>query len=247
MGKRGTNEWHFGAQAVWEPKALASSRGDVWFPNATLPTNFGYTDPTQPGTLYRSGKDNTQTRTVYSAYAGGPLIEDKLFIFVAGETDKTDGVTTNAVTDSTQARNNYDYSSPKFYGKIDWNINDNNILEYTRVQNTDRRSGYYTSFDYDSLSGGEATGTYPDTFKIKDTYDIFKYTGYITDDLTLSATWGRSKQETSNSTSWSPTCRSWAALPTRIRRSLAGNRLATTRPPTAPKPTTRRTKRAAFV
>ncbi|MBV6670276.1 TonB-dependent receptor [Xanthomonas euvesicatoria pv. alangii] len=195
VGKRGTNEWHFGAQAVWEPKALASSRGDVWFPNATLPTNFGYTDPTQPGTLYRSGKDNTQTRTVYSAYAGGPLIEDKLFIFVAGETDKTDGVTTNAVTDSTQARNNYDYSSPKFYGKIDWNINDNNILEYTRVQNTDRRSGYYTSFDYDSLSGGEATGTYPDTFKIKDTYDIFKYTGYITDDLTLSATWGRSKQE----------------------------------------------------
>lgn len=194
LGKRGTNEWHFGVQSVWEPDSLASSRGDVWFPNATLPAGYDYDTPDQPGTLYRAGKDNTQTRTVYSAYAGGPLIEDRLFIFVAGESEKVDGVSTNASSDSIQARNNYEYSTPKFYGKLDWNINDNNIVEYTRIQNTDRRSGAYTSFDYDGLVRGGPTGTFPDTFKIKDTYDIFKYTGYITDDLTLNATWGRSTQ-----------------------------------------------------
>ncbi|KIJ03191.1 Oar protein [Xanthomonas phaseoli pv. phaseoli] len=194
LGKRGTNEWHFGVQTVWEPDSLASSRGDVWFPNATLPAGYKYDTPDQPGTLYRAGKDNKQTRTVYSAYAGGPLIEDRLFIFVAGESEKVDGVSTNASSDSIQARNNYEYSTPKFYGKLDWNINDSNIVEYTRIQNTDRRSGYYTSFDYDGLVGGDRTGTYPDTYKIKDTYDIFKYTGYITDDLTLNATWGRSTQ-----------------------------------------------------
>ncbi|WP_285445897.1 TonB-dependent receptor [Xanthomonas sp. fls2-241-TYG-148] len=194
LGKRGTNEWHFGVQSVWEPDSLASSRGDVWFPNATLPAGYKYDTPDQPGTLYRAGKDNTQTRTVYSAYAGGPLIEDRLFIFVAGESEKVDGVSTNASSDSIQARNNYEYSTPKFYGKLDWNINDNNIVEYTRIQNTDRRSGSYTSFDYDGLVRGGPTGTFPDTFKIKDTYDIFKYTGYITDDLTLNATWGRSTQ-----------------------------------------------------
>ncbi|SOO31069.1 TonB-dependent receptor [Xanthomonas citri] len=194
LGKRGTNEWHFGAQAVWEPDSLASSTGDVWFPDKTLPANYGYTNRTQPGTLYRSGEDNNQTRTVYSAYAGGPLIEDKLFIFVAGETDKTDGVTTNARTSAIQGQNNYGYSSPKFYGKLDWNINDSNILEYTRIQNTDRRGGYYTAFNYNDLSTGGATGTFPDTFKTTDKYDIFKYTGYLTDDLTLNATWGRSTQ-----------------------------------------------------
>ncbi|MFT4247740.1 MAG: TonB-dependent receptor [Pseudomonas sp.] len=194
VGKRGTNEWHFGFQAVWEPQGLASSPGDVWFPNNSLPDGYGYTDKSKPGTLYRSTKGDTQTRTVYSAYAGGPLIEDKLFIFVAGESDKTDGVSTNASTDSTVARNHYDYSSPKFYGKLDWNINDSNLLEYTRIQNTDRRAGYYTAFDYDTLTSGDPTGTYPDTYKLKDSYDIFKYTGYLTDDLTLSATYGRSTE-----------------------------------------------------
>lgn len=49
VGKRGTNEWHFGAQAVWEPKSLASSRGDAWYPNSTLPADYGYEDDQLPG------------------------------------------------------------------------------------------------------------------------------------------------------------------------------------------------------
>ncbi|NIK38390.1 outer membrane receptor protein involved in Fe transport [Xanthomonas arboricola] len=195
VGKRGTNEWHFGAQAVWEPKSLASSPENVRFPNNTLPDGFEYTNPDQPGTLYRSRKDDAATRTVYSAYAGGPLIEDKLFVFVAGESDKTDGVSTNSSAASVLGRNNYAYSAPKFYGKIDWNINDSNIVEYTRIESTDRRAGYYTDFDYDTLTGGGRSGTFADTYKIKDRYDIFKYTGYLTDDLTLNATWGRSRQD----------------------------------------------------
>ncbi|MBO9756897.1 TonB-dependent receptor [Xanthomonas phaseoli] len=197
VGKRGTNEWHFGAQAVWEPKNLASSVGDVWYPSNTLNSNprYKYEDPDLPGTIYRSGKGDVQSRTVYSAYAGGPLIEDKLFIFVAGETDKTDGAATNTATAATaQGRNHYEYSSPKFYGKIDWNINDNNILEYTRIENTDRRAGAYSNYDYETRSDGGPSGLYADTYKIKDSYDIFKYTGYITDNLTVNATWGRSTQ-----------------------------------------------------
>ncbi|TQT81015.1 Oar protein, partial [Xanthomonas perforans] len=48
LGKRGTNEWHFGAQAVWEPDSLASSTGDVWFPSNTLPAGYGYTNRDLP-------------------------------------------------------------------------------------------------------------------------------------------------------------------------------------------------------
>ncbi|WP_022973930.1 TonB-dependent receptor, partial [Xanthomonas maliensis] len=122
VGKRGTNEWHFGAQAVWEPKNLSSAVGDVWYPSNTLNADprYQYEDDSLPGTIYRSGKGDVQSRTVYSAYAGGPLIEDRLFIFVAGESDKTDGAVTNTATAATrQGRNHYDYSSPKFYGKVD--------------------------------------------------------------------------------------------------------------------------------
>ncbi|SEK75879.1 Carboxypeptidase regulatory-like domain-containing protein [Pseudoxanthomonas sp. GM95] len=195
VGKSGTNEWHYGFQTTWAPDSLASSPGDIWYPSASLADGYGYENESLPGTMYRSRSGDTQTNTTYSAYVGGPLIKDKLFIFLAGESDKTDGVSTNSSESSVQARNHYDYSSPKFYGKIDWNINDNNVLEYTRIQNTDRRAGYYTSYDYDTQSEGDRTGTYPDTYKLKDTYDIFKYTGYITDDLTLSATYGRSTEQ----------------------------------------------------
>ncbi|KWV10173.1 TonB-dependent receptor [Xanthomonas translucens pv. translucens] len=194
VGKRGTNDWHFGFQTTWAPKSLSESPNNIYFPSTTLPEGYAYTNPSLPGRLYRSRKDEGETNTTYSAYAGGPLIQDKLFVFVAGESDKTDGVSTNA-SDTTLARNHYNYSAPKFYGKIDWNINDSNILEYTRIQNTDRRAGYYTAFDYDTLTEGERTGAYPNTYKLTDTYDIFKYTGYLTDNLTLNATWGRSREK----------------------------------------------------
>jgi outer membrane receptor for ferrienterochelin and colicin len=202
VGKRGTNEWHFGAQAVWEPKSLASSRGDVWYPSGALPQGYSYENEDLAGTMFRRGKDDVQNRTVYSGYAGGPLIEDRLFIFLAAETDKVDGATTNTATAaSNQGRNHYDYSSPKFYGKLDWNINDNNILQYTRIENTDRRAGAYSYYDYEALADGGPSGLYPDTFKLKDSVDIFQYTGYLTDDLTLSATWGRN---TEHNQQWNP-------------------------------------------
>ncbi|MGE8279323.1 MAG: TonB-dependent receptor [Stenotrophomonas sp.] len=195
LGEHGTNEWHFGFQTTWSPDSLSASPRDIWYPRATLPSGYGYTDDSLPGTLYRYRNNDAATRTTYSGYVSGPLIEDRLFIHLAAESDKTEGVSTGNSAAAQQIRNNYSYSSPKFYGKIDWNINDNNTLEYTRIQNTDRQAGYYTAFDYDTLTEGDRTGVYPNTTKLKDTYDIFKYTGYLTDDLTLSATYGRSNEE----------------------------------------------------
>jgi outer membrane receptor protein involved in Fe transport len=195
VGKRGTNDWHFGLQTTWAPKSLSSSPKNIYYPSHTLGDGYGYTDSTLPGTLYRNRKDDGETNTTYSAYAGGPLIKDRLFVFVAGESDKTNGVSTTSIESATQARNHYSSSTPKFYGKIDWNINDSNIFEYTRIQNTSRSSGYYRDFDYSTLSEGDRTGTFQDTTKVSDSYDIFKYTSYLTDDLTLSATYGRNRQK----------------------------------------------------
>ncbi|MCD9085728.1 TonB-dependent receptor [Stenotrophomonas sp. SY1] len=195
LGKRGTNEWHFGFQTTWSPKSLAASPRDVWYPNDTLPPGSEYVDPSRPGTLYRSRDDDTSSSTTYSGYVSGPLIEDRLFVHLAAESNKREGASTNSISSTTQARNNYTISTPKFYGKIDWNITDNHTLEYTRFQNNDRSSGYYTAFDYEGLQSGERTGTYSDITKLEDEYDIFKYTGYLTDDLTLSAVWGRSEQK----------------------------------------------------
>lgn len=194
LGKRGTNAWRFGFQTTWSPADLAASPANVRYPDRGLPEGYEYTDDALQGTLYRYRKGDTATRTTYSGYAGGPLIEDRLFIHVAAESDRTEGVSTASSASAQQVRNHYTIDAPKFYGKLDWNINDSHALEYTRLQNTDRQAGRHNVFDYDTLSEGERAGTFANTTKIKDTFDIFKYTGYLTDDLTLSAVWGRSRQ-----------------------------------------------------
>jgi len=147
LGKRGTNEWHFGFQTTWAPDSLAASPRDIWYPNNALGPDYRYSSAKLPGTLYHYRNNDTATRTTVSGYVSGPLIEDRLFVHLAAETDKKDGVSTNSVAAAAQARNNYTIDTPKFYGKIDWNITDDHTLEYTRIQNTDRTSGYYTAFD----------------------------------------------------------------------------------------------------
>ncbi|KAK0338800.1 hypothetical protein LTR94_037141, partial [Friedmanniomyces endolithicus] len=76
LGKRGTNEWHFGVQATWAPDSLSASAATVIYPNRQLPDGYSYTDDSLPGSLYRYRKDDVATRTTYSGYASGPLIED---------------------------------------------------------------------------------------------------------------------------------------------------------------------------
>ncbi|MEA9896195.1 TonB-dependent receptor [Xanthomonas campestris pv. raphani] len=194
VGKRGTNEWHFGAQVLWRPKSLSSDNKNVFYPSTTPPDGYEYSDPTLPGSLYRSRKDDQFWNTVYSVYAGGPLIEDRLFVFVAAEQERSEGVTTARRDDPVIGRNNYRIDEPKVYAKVDWNINDNNILELTGIKNNYREGGAYSDFlGYEGL-GGDAAGAFADTVKVNDRYYIGKYTSYITDDLTLSATYGKSRQ-----------------------------------------------------
>jgi len=194
LGKRGTNQWHYGVQATWQPGSLAESPRDIRYPGASLPPGYELQDPSLPGSLYRSRRGERADRTTYSGYVSGPLIEDRLFFHLAGEYDRSRGVLTNSIESAQQGRRHYTLDAPKFYGKIDWNINDSNTLEYTRIQNTDRYDAYYRAYDYPTRQEGERTGTFANTTKLKDNFDIFKFTSYLSEDLTLSALWGRSRQ-----------------------------------------------------
>lgn len=144
--------------------------------------------------MYRSRKDDQAWNTVYSAYAGGPLIEDRLFVFIAAEQERTEGASTASRDSPVIGRNNYRIDEPKVYAKIDWNINDSNVLEFTGVKNNYRESGVYSAFNgYDGITS-DADDAFADTVKVNDRYYIGKYTSYITDALTFSATYGKSQQ-----------------------------------------------------
>ncbi|PPT92922.1 TonB-dependent receptor [Xanthomonas theicola] len=195
VGKRGTNAWHFGGQMLWRPAALASENRNVFYPDTAPPPGYNYTDATRPGTLYRSRKNDKAWKTVYSAYAGGPLIEDTLFLFLSAEQEKSEGTSTNAINSAILGRGHYATDEPKVYAKVDWNINDSNILELTGIKSNYRDGGTYNAFDYKTLTEGGRIAALPDTVKVNDRYYIGKYTSYITDQLTFSATYGKSQRD----------------------------------------------------
>lgn len=195
VGKRGTNEWHFGAQVTWAPRSLANDPKNIYYPNNQLPSGYGYTNPALPGTIYRNRKNNNSWATTYSAYVGGPLIRDRLYMFVAAESEKQEGQSTSTSAAGAPAVTQYKYSMPKVYAKLDWNINDNNILEYTHIQSNTSYSGDQYAYDYASGTRDSVISGHPTSTKDANKYDIAKFTSYLTDNLTLSVTYGRGETE----------------------------------------------------
>ena len=183
VGKRGTNDWHFGGMASWEPASTRSSFKNWYYQN-------GQPDPPLPtGTLYQPRAQNEYWVTTYDAYVGGPLIKDRLFFFASAEMAKREGTSVGAVTSSSPYAD-YSYHMPKWYAKLDWNINDSNILEVTGASNKQSYDADLYRYDFQNMAPGKFVSHADGT---KNGGDLWsgKYTGYLTDSLTLTALYGK--------------------------------------------------------
>ena len=183
VGKRGTNQWHFGGQVLWEPSWARSDYTDIYY-------RSGVPKSAVAGDLYSPSSVNKNWTTTVSAYLGGPLIKDKLFFFLDGEFQRTDGQQVNPVTSTNTPYETYRYNDPRWYAKLDWNINDNNILELTGASDKRKGSGDYYDYDYVNRKRGAFSAPMDNTKEGGDLW-VAKYTGYITDDLTVSAMYGK--------------------------------------------------------
>lgn len=189
IGKRGTNDWHFGAQLLWEPAFARANARNRYFRNG-LPASPVPGDPY----LYAPDSEDRQWTTTASAYAGGPLIKDKLFFFVAGEFQRQEGHVVNPTINynSNKPYVDYRYKDPRWYAKLDWNITDSNILEITGASDKHETNGSIYDYDY-SLRRRLGFKGYDNRTKTGGDLYTLKYTGYLTDNLTVSAMYGKMK------------------------------------------------------
>ncbi|SEW21991.1 TonB-dependent receptor [Luteibacter sp. 329MFSha] len=192
--KRGTNEWHGGVYTIWEPTGTRAK-----------PRNANYADtgfyPATDKTLYQYFAGNEFWRSTVGAYVSGPLIKDKLFFYVDAEMNRREGAgiasnpTAGAITSvagRTNGWNEYRYKIPRWLAKIDWNITDDHHIELTGVSDKSEYTSETYAFNYATQTHGTTQngGVYT-----KDGGDLYigKYTGYITDNFTVSALYGTQK------------------------------------------------------
>lgn len=183
VGKSGTNDFHFGGQVLWQPASAEGTPGNYHYENA-----LSGTPGQQKGDILDYRNHNSGWNTVYDGYISGPLIKDKLFMFLSAEVNKSQDVDVRDIGSSNVYHEKY--SDPKFYGKIDWNITDNNILSLTGIKNSEQYAAGIYNFDYPTHTTG-ALQSNAQSFKNEFGIYIAKYTGYITDDLTVNAMYGK--------------------------------------------------------
>jgi outer membrane receptor for ferrienterochelin and colicin len=179
--KRGTNEFHAGGNVFFTPSHLRATERDMYSPDGQL--------------ISDNSRDDEPSETIVSAWASGALVKDTLFGYALVQYGRESGSRSfgdniSVLNDSETAKN------PNWLVKLDWNINDSNLLEFTSF--SDKRK---TERDvYANPQGVSTRENYLGTV-----YDetggnnyVLKYTGYLSDTFTLSALYGTGEYKRNN-------------------------------------------------
>jgi hypothetical protein len=174
--KRGTNKWKSGAAVYWEPNSLRAEG-----------RNVVDKDPAHPNSYTVFNKDDKRDDLSVNLWTGGPIIKDKLFIYgiVEGKRLKT--------TDFAQDKATREESGvPNGMIKVDFLPTSSHRLEFTGISNKQKRKIY----EYEYPEGQNYLTSTPGSAAYSEIESggnvvIGKYTGYLTDNLTVSAQAGR--------------------------------------------------------
>ncbi|MBR7800335.1 TonB-dependent receptor [Undibacterium fentianense] len=201
--KSGTNKWETGVTASFTPQNTRSKTDDIYYP-VTGDANNKATD----GTIHFRRNNNTDKQSYYGAYLGGPIIEDKLFMFLAVDQTKTDTGRNSSAQSTTLTRDGWttnNTENTRYLAKFDFNINDDHRLEWTSIGDNNTQtvktfglndptpSNAMSAADYMSSTPG---GTKYTEFRAKNAgasgsvSNALKYTGNFTDNLTFTTLYG---------------------------------------------------------
>ena len=179
--RSGTNEFHLGTEFTMEPRAWQSDREDRYAAD---------------GTRYITASQDNYSRTKLNTYASGPLVRDKLFFFAMYEArDYQPQNTNNAGTTLTRST-----ADDAFWGgKIDWQINDNHLLEFMGFSDRNTSSAFTSAYDFDT--GAVTDPSEPVFFESGGKNWNTTYTGYLTNSLSMKLMYGETER---NNSQYSP-------------------------------------------
>lgn len=197
--KSGTDTWEAGVAVSWQPKDFRDAPRNIVYPKISG-------SGSREGQIRQWLQDDTQSSWTASAYVGGPLIKDKLYLFVAAEQQRTSFSGVRVVDTDPSSKDvgwqERTLKQPKVLAKFDWNVTNDHHLEYTLIRDQPEDQRRYYGFDYATktrnniLGGGvtyKAYGPIPIAAETGGNVDILKYTGNFGDNLVLTALVGRSK------------------------------------------------------
>lgn len=177
--KRGTNEWHGGANIKYNSSSL---QGSAVRP-VRDPVTAEWSLVNKPG-----GVDNTSV----NVWGGGPIIKDKLFVFglIQGANVETSNYFANTQEQITN-------TTPQYLVKLDWNLTDQHRLELTAFsdKSKDVTETWISPVPYET-DRGVYKGLSTETAGGENV--IAKWTSWINDDLSISALAGQGTYDRSS-------------------------------------------------
>ena len=201
--RRGTNQFTAGGNVYWTPSALRGSDPNVNSVGGA--TAAGQLVPSQM--IANNTRDDLGSELSASVWAGGALVQDKVFGYALVSWSQITGQ--SVYPTATSGNPSYDQKdeSPNWLAKLDWNINDSNLLELTAFSDKNETEQAYYRTGQTSLGNSlfDANAALARESFLGTVYDerggtsyVLKYTGYLSDTFTLSALYGHGVQSRSN-------------------------------------------------
>jgi hypothetical protein len=212
--KRGSNEFHAGGNVFWTPDSLRGTNPDVYYKDPRYPDGKRWVSD--------NSKDTLGTTVSGSVWASGALVQDRLFAYALLQYARTTGRDSYARIFDSQ-NSTLSQTVPTWLLKLDWNISDNHLLELTAFSDTieQETAVYANPIASRSLSNLNEPVPYPPL--TPETTDLpasvstqrgaflgtifdesggesasLKYTGYLSDNFTLSALYGHGESSRAN-------------------------------------------------
>ncbi|MBT8079473.1 MAG: TonB-dependent receptor [Gammaproteobacteria bacterium] len=171
--KSGGNDFEFGGGVLYTPDSLWQKPPNVYLPDGSLDTN---------------NKDDENSSVRPYIFASGPIIRDRAFFYAQYAPNR---ITNTFAGTSSLTRTVND--NPYWGLKLDFWLTGNHLLELSGF--SDIREGKSRNFDYDYETRTVGVDRGVRNFKVGGVTGVARYTGYLTESLSVSGLVGVNEVE----------------------------------------------------